>query len=318
MKQNIPMIKLIQSTTVFFLKTLARLPFWLIYLISDFLYPIVFHIIGYRRKVVFTNLKNSFPEKSQKEIDQIARRFYHHLCDLILESVKLYRMSEKDMDERLIVHGLEKTNAYAAQGKSMILIGMHYNNWEWSSTLQRRSAHQALVVFNPLRNNPKMEQFLCHARERFGSKTVPINLSARTTIQFSKKGRPTCLFLVADQTPSPQSHFWTTFLNQETPFFSGPERIAIKTGQPVFLHYTRKVARGKYEVDLIELFPEPEKVTPDTILLTYIDRMEKIIREKPEYWLWSHRRWKHKRPEDVKPVARSSDNVFSALDLQNP
>ena len=304
MKQNIPMTKIIQSSTVFLLKALARLPFPAIYLISDFLYLILFYIAGYRRKVVYSNLRNSFPEKNKKEIDRIARHFYRHLCDLILESVKFYRMSEKDLDKRFAFHGLEKTNAYAAQGKSIILIGMHYNNWEWSSALQRFSAHQALVVFNPLRNNAKMEQFLCHARERFGSKTVPINLSARTAIQFNKKGQPTCLFLVADQTPSQQSHFWTTFLNQETPFFSGPERIAIKTGQPVFLHYTRKVARGKYEVDLIELFPEPGKVTSDTILLTYIDRMEKIIREKPEYWLWSHRRWKHKRPEDIALVPR--------------
>lgn len=304
MKQNILMTKIIHSLTVFFLKALARLPFPVIYLISDFLYLILFYVTGYRRKVVYTNLRNSFPEKDKKEIDRIARRFYRHFCDLILESVKLYRMSEKDLDERLIVHGLEKTEALAAQGKSLVLIGMHYNNWEWSTTLQRLSQHQVLIVFNPLRNNVEMERYLLNMRERFGSKTVPIHHSARGAMRFNRAGRTTCLFLAADQTPSLQSHFWTTFLNQETPFFSGPERIAIKTNQPVFLHYTRKVGRGKYEVDLIELFPEPQKVSPDTILLTYVDYMEKIIREKPEYWLWSHRRWKHKRPEEISLVPR--------------
>jgi KDO2-lipid IV(A) lauroyltransferase len=298
------MTKIIHSLTVFFLKAFARLPFRVIYLISDFLYLIIFYVVGYRKKVVYTNLRNSFPEKNKDEIDQIARRFYRHFCDLILESVKLPGMSEKDLDERLVVNGLEKTDAYAAQGKSFVLIGMHYNNWEWSSTLSRIAGHQALIVYTPLRNNPEMERYLLDMRERFGSKTVAMNHSARVFMQFSKAGKPICLFLAADQTPSKESHFWTSFLNQETPFFSGPERIAIKTNQPVFLHHTRKVRRGKYEVDLIELFPEPQKVAPDTILLTYVDRMEKIIREKPEYWLWSHRRWKHKRPEGVPLVPR--------------
>lgn len=293
-----------QSLTVFFLKAFARLPFRVIYIISDFLYLIIFHVAGYRRKVVYINLKNSFPEKSKKEIDQIERRYYHHFCDLILESVKGYRMTRKDISKRLKVNGIEKINAYAEQGKSIILIGMHYNNWEWSALAQPLSRHQLLIVFNPLRNNPPMEDFLIEMREHYGSKTVPINHSARAAMQFNKAGQPTCLFLAADQTPSQQSHFWTTFLNQETPFFTGPERIAIKTNQPVFFHHTRKTGRGKYEVDLTELFPEPARVAADTILLTYIDRMEKIIREKPEYWLWSHRRWKHKRPENIPLVSR--------------
>ncbi|MGV8138452.1 MAG: lysophospholipid acyltransferase family protein [Mangrovibacterium sp.] len=298
------MTKTIQSFTVFFLKAFARLPFWMIYIISDFLYVIIFHIVRYRRKVVYTNLKNSFPEKSKSEIDLIAHRYYRHFCDLILESIKGYRMSAKDISQRFKVNGIERTNAYAEQGKSIVLIGMHYNNWEWSALAQPFTRHQLLVVFNPLRNNDPMENFLTEMREQYGSKTVPINHSARTAMQFNKAGKPTCLFLAADQTPPRQSHFWTTFLHQETPFFEGPERIAIKTNQPVFLHHTRKTGRGKYEVDLIELFPEPEKVEPNTILLTYVDMMEKIIREKPEYWLWSHRRWKHKRPEHTPLIPR--------------
>ncbi len=302
------MTKLVQAATVFLLKAIARLPFPVIYRIADVLYLLLFYLAGYRKNVVYTNLKNSFPGKGKQELDRIARRFYRHLCDLILESVKFYRMTDKDLDERFVVHGLEKTNAYAAQGKSMILLGTHYNNWEWTASLQRLSGHQALVVYNPLRHNAPMERFLCDSRERFGSKTVPIHLSARTVIRFNQRNQPTCLYLVADQTPSAQSHFWTTFLNQETPFFSGPEHIAIKTGQPVFFQHTRKVARGKYETDLIELFPDPRKVAPDTILLTYVDRMEKVIRENPEYWLWSHRRWKHSRPEGTELTTAVTDH----------
>jgi len=301
------MSKLLNSLVVSFMKAIGRIPFKVLYRISDFLYVILFYVVCYRKKVVYTNLRNSFPEKEEKEIDQIARRYYHHLCDLFLESAKLYWMTDKDLDERLIVTGLEKVEEYYKQGKSYILIGMHYNNWEWCSTMQRLCSHQVVIVFNPIRDSKEMDRYLLDSRERFGSKTVSMAQTARVALKYSKTGRPTCLFLAADQTPPKRAHFWTTFLNQETPFFSGPEHIAIKTNQPVFLLYCRKIERGKYEADLIELFPEPNKVKPDDILMAYVDRMEQIIREKPEYWLWSHRRWKHKRPEGVELIPRKKN-----------
>lgn len=300
------MKKIISKLSVFLLKTLARLPFRLIYLISDIVFLLIYYVVRYRRGVVYANLRNSFPEKKKAEIASIAKKFYRHLCDLMLESVKFYRMSAKELNERLLVKGIEKTNAYAEQGKGFILLGSHYNNWEWSSSLQRISSHQVLIVFNPMRNDPVFERYMLNMRERFGSQTIPVNQSARTVLQFNQTGTPTCLFLAADQSPSPNAHFWTSFLNQETSFFSGPERIAIRTNQPVFLHYTRKLARGKYEVNLIELFPEPARENPQTILLCYAEKLEAIIRRQPEFWLWSHRRWKHKRPEDVRLVTKDS------------
>ena len=298
------MKNILSALLVFLLKGIGRLPFRVLYLISDCLYPIIFYVAGYRRKVVYTNLRNSFPEKDDQEIDRIARRFYHHLCDLIVEQIKFPRMTGKELDERLVIHGIDHADAYAAQGRSYVLLGMHYNNWEWNSSMQRLCQHLILIVFNPMRNAPVMERYMLNMRERFGAKTISMDHSARTVIQFNKTGQPVCLFLGADQSPSKNSHFWTTFLNQETSFFSGPEKIAIKTNQPVFLQYVRKVARGKYETDLIELIPEPARVDPDAILLTYAETMEGIIREQPEYWLWSHRRWKHKRPEGVSLVPR--------------
>ncbi len=298
---------ILNSSVVLFLKAFARIPFSTLYRISDFLYVVLFHVVKYRKKVVYTNLRNSFPEKDEQEIDRIARGFYHHLCDLFLESNKLYGMTDKDLDERLTLKGLEKTEAYFREGKSVVLIGMHYNNWEWCSTMQRLSNHQVLIVFNPVRNNKEMERYLLDSREKFGSQTVAINHSARTVLKFNKSGKPTCLFLAADQTPPQRARFWTTFLNQETPFFSGPEHIAAKTNQPVFLLHTRKIERGKYEANLIELVPEPAKVNPDDILMAYVEKLEQIIREEPEYWLWSHRRWKHKRPEDIPLIPRGNE-----------
>ena len=303
--QLLDMGKLFRNSIVSLLKAFSHLPFGVLYVISDILYAIVFHVVGYRKKVVYTNLRNSFPEKSEQEIDQIARKFYHHLCDMGLESIKLHSMSDEELDKRLIVKGLDQTEKYFKQRKSMILLGMHYNNWEWSASLQRMASHQLLMIYNPVRNNLEMERFILDMRERFGGLSVPVHKSARSAIQFDQTDRPGCLWLAADQTPFQRTKFWTMFLNQETPFFSGPEKIAYKTNQPVFFHHTQKLARGKYQVNLIELFAEPANEKPEDILMAYIDQMEKVIQETPEYWLWSHRRWKHKRSPNVPLTERT-------------
>ncbi|WP_423129094.1 lysophospholipid acyltransferase family protein [Gaoshiqia sp. Z1-71] len=298
------MKKILNRSVVLFLKALGRLPFSAIYLLSDFLFVVIYHLIGYRRKVVYANLHNSFPEKGEPEIKQIARNYYRHFCDLFLESLKLGYMTEKQLDERIVLLPPDQTEAYYRQGKSFIALGMHYNNWEWSCSMQRKVSHQVVVVFNPLRNNPEMDNYLRNIRERFGSQTIPMQQAARKALQFNSAKRPGSLVLAADQTPPQNAQFWTTFLNQETPFFAGPVKIAIKTNQPVFFHLTRKLARGKYQVELIELIPEPAKVSEETILLAYVNMMEKYILETPEYWLWSHRRWKHKRPEHIPLIER--------------
>ncbi|MGQ7870569.1 lysophospholipid acyltransferase family protein [Sunxiuqinia sp. sy24] len=302
------MKKTLNKILIALLVALSFLPFSVLFGISDFIYFLLFHVTGYRKKVVYSNLRNAFPEKSEKEIDDIARKFYRHLSDLGVEAIKLQSISEKELDKRITVSGIEKTEEYFRQQKSIILLGMHFNNWEWSASLQRLSKHQLIMVYNPVRNNKEMERYILNMRERFGAISVPVHKSARTAMQFDQTERPGCIWLGADQTPAPTTKFWTQFLNQETPFFSGPEKIASKTNQPVFLHYVRKLSRGKYEVNFIELFPEPAKEKPDDILLTYIDRMEEIIQETPEFWLWSHRRWKHKRPEGIEMIKRLPNN----------
>ncbi|MBK5203287.1 MAG: lysophospholipid acyltransferase family protein [Prolixibacteraceae bacterium] len=294
----------ISSFEIYFLKAIGKIPFKILYIISDILYFIVFHVIRYRKKIVFSNLRNSFPEKSEKEIKLIAKKYYHHLTDLFFESVKLYRMTDKEMDKHLTTTGVEKLTQYFEQGKSVILLGMHYNNWEWCSSLQRKVKHQIYVVYNPIKNK-KLGRFLLDAREKFGSKTVDMAHTARMALSAHKNEHPIALVLTADQSAPANSHFWTTFLHQETGFFAGPEHIAVKTNQPVFLFHCKKIKRGKYEVNLSEIVMEPAKVNnPEDILLIYAEKLEKIIQENPEYWLWSHRRWKHKRPEGTKLVPR--------------
>lgn len=301
------MSSILDRFVVLLCKLTARLPFWVIWGMADIFYVLLYYIARYRRKVVHENLIRSFPEKSPEEIRKIAKKFYHHLSDLGLETIKFNQMTEKQIDERLIVHDLDIFEEYYNQGKSIVLLGQHHNNWEWSGSIQRYIKAQYLVVYNPVRKNKALEKFILDTRERFGAKSIPVNHSVRTALEFNNAKRPGALILAADQTPPANSQFWTTFLNQETAFFAGPMKIAIKTNQPVVLHHTRKVGRSKYEVFHYKLIENPSEVKPEEILMAYIQKLEEIIQTEPEYWLWSHRRWKHKRPSNIELHPRNTD-----------
>lgn len=294
--------KIMNQLVVLLLRAIALLPFWMIYGISDFFYVVVRYVIQYRKKVILENLRHSFPEKDEKEIHQIMVKFYRHFCDFSLETIKMHSMSEKQMEKRLTVNGLDMTYELAKAGKSIVLLGLHYNNWEWCSSIQSKAMHRLLMVVNPLRGNQAMERFISHSREKWGGVSVPVHKSARTAFEYIKRNKLSVLWLAADQTPPANSHFWTHFLNQETPFFSGPEKIAIKTNQPIVFVYVSKKSRGMYQANFTILFNEPAKASSNEILLTYIHKMEEIIRENPEYYLWSHRRWKHTRPEGIELI----------------
>jgi Kdo2-lipid IVA lauroyltransferase/acyltransferase len=279
------------------LKGISRLPFPLLYLMADFLAFILHRVVGYRRKVILTNLQLSFPEKSPKEIRTIIRRFYHYFADMTLETIKGYSISEKALQERITFKGIAKMNHYAENGRSIVLFAMHYSNWEWSNYAQRWMKHQYQVIYNPMRNNPEFELFLKQTRERWGAEAVPVNKSARIALGLQTGTTPFCIVLTADQRPPFITSFWTTFMNQEACFNSGVEKIARRTNQPIFFHVTRRVKRGHYEVSFIPLIENPKEVSDQEILLTYVRTMEKYINETPEYYLWSHRRWKQQRPE---------------------
>jgi KDO2-lipid IV(A) lauroyltransferase len=176
---------------------------------------------------------------------------------------------------------------------------MHHNNWEWALYFQRVVKAQLLVVYDQLRSNKAMERFLLDSRERFGAKSVVIEQSARVAFSLNQAKRPSVLLLLADQTSPANSQIWANFLNQETAFFAGPMKIAVKTNQPVMFFHIRKVGRSRYEAFVYKLVENPSEVEPEQIMLDYVRKMEEIIRAEPEYWLWTHRRWKHKRPAHI-------------------
>lgn len=291
--------KTVNTILVGILIGMSYLPFWALFGISDFIFLLLRYIVKYRYKVITENLTHAFPVKSESEIKTITNKFYRHFCDVFVETIKEYSISEKQMNERMKYNNIDLLNEQYDKGRSIILLSMHYNNWEWNSSLPLMSKHKMIVLYNPIRGNQAFEKFLFKSRSRWGCKMVPVHKSRRIVFDIAKMKIPAILALGADQAAPADSKLWTLFFNREAPFFSGPEKIAHFSNEPVFLLFTRKVKRGKYEADFIPLFDKPKEVEPREILLTYIRKMEEIICEEPEYYLWSHRRWKHSRPKDI-------------------
>ena len=297
--------KNLNKLLVQFLYLLSLLPFGILYAVSDILYVFIRYVFRYRYKVVRENLEFAFPEKSKKEKNRIANKFYSHFTDLMMETLKLNTISQEQINKRIRFEGIDLLNDYYKKGRGIIVFAMHHNNWEWCSSMMTSVKHQGLMLYNPIRGNQAMEKFLLHSRERWGGRCVPVHLSARVTLEFHQKKIPTGIWLGADQTPPATSKFWTVFLNREAPFFSGPEKIASKTNQPVFFQHMTKLKRGHYIARFIPLIEKPAEMDQKEILLTYVAKMEEIIRQEPEYYLWSHRRWKHTRPQGI-PLTQSN------------
>ncbi len=279
-----------------FLYFFSILPHFILYGVADFFYVLIYHVFGYRKKVVTENLKRSFPEKSEEEIGVIRRKFYRFFCDFIFETLKSLTISKKEMKKRCYYP--EKTinhfNKYADAGKSVIIVLGHYGNWEWGGAgFSLTCKHDLFVIFHPL-HNKYFNDFVYKMRTRFGTQLIPMRETVRDMLK--NKNKLTATAFIADQTPPPESAYWTTFLNQDTPVFFGTEKIAKKFNYPIVYVSVKKVKRGHYEIQAETLVETPAETTEGEITEIHTRRLEQDIIAQPETWLWSHRRWKHKRP----------------------
>jgi Kdo2-lipid IVA lauroyltransferase/acyltransferase len=276
-------------------KFLAIFPLRILYVFSDISYPIIFYIIRYRKKVVFENLKNAFPEKTNKEISKIAKKFYHHFCDMLFEMVKLFHISPSEIKKRMNYRNPEILTAEFEKKKHVFMVLGHYNNWEWGSALNMSGPYQFISIYKPL-SNKLLDKILTRLRSQFGSEVVPMKQTARKLIQNMIDGTLTQMNFITDQSPMRNEiQYWTTFLNQETPVYLGIEKLARKYKQPVFFAKIRKIKRGYYEAELKKLCDDASLLKPFELTEMHIRHLESDIIEQPEFWLWSHRRWKIKK-----------------------
>lgn len=292
------MSKLWGNTGIFLLKVFGLAPFWLMYFFADLLYVINYYFIRYRKKTVLTNLRNSFPEKSEKEIQRISKAFYHHLSDLFFETIKAYQASEETLRKRFQYKNPELMDELYQQGKSVALLSGHYANWEWTIAMPKYIRHQVNGIYRPMRNK-EFDQYMKKVRSRFGGYLIPAKTSLRTMIGFEQSGVLSSTYYLTDQTALTDTKYWMKFLNQEAPIFPGPEKVASRFQQAVVFMDIQKVSRGYYEVEFTKLFDDASQTGEFEVTRAHTRFLEEIIRKRPEHWLWSHKRWKHKRPAHI-------------------
>ncbi len=274
---------------------ITLLPLRILYIFSDMLFPVMYYFPGYRRKVVATNLKNSFPEKSEKERIAIAKKYYHHLCDLIFETLKLVHIGKKQQMERMRLTNPELLERYYEEGRDVVVVLGHYGNWEWLNILPLYTRLRNVPIYKPLQNK-HFDRFMLNLRLTNDCDPTAMSLVIREFIKNRKINRRALYGFMTDQTPPMgEIKYWTNFLNQDTPVYLGAEKIAIKYDLAIVFLNIQKIKRGYYTFTAETLFEHATGLPEDLITETHVKRLEEIIRDKPEYWLWSHRRWKHKR-----------------------
>ena len=287
--------------TVFAIKSFSRLPFWFMYGLSDvLLFPALYYVIGYRRKVVAQNLKHSFPNKSDAELKRIEKKYYHHLCDLTLESIKVFTITEEELNKRLLVPDGDLINSYLKQGKHAIILFGHIANWEYAASLfpSYLDGH-SIGVYKPIKNKA-VEKVMLDARALTGMNLIPTSEISDYLKNYELE-LPWVMALIADQSPSPKKAFWLKWLNQNTGFFMGPELLSRKYNTPVFYWEYKKIKRGHYSFTNELLVEDASELPYGTVIEKYAERLEQDIEKNPELWIWSHKRWKHELPEDINP-----------------
>lgn len=278
-----------------FIYLVALLPFWWLRRVSDFLFVVLYYLLAYRKKVVLSNLRNAFPEKSEADIQQIARQHYRYLCDLILETLKTLTISPAAVKKHVQFEGIALLEKYYQEGRSVILILGHFGNWELAGArFGIEPIHQLYVIYRPLKNK-HFDQLLYHMRTRLGNGLYAMKETLRGMVRDRKVISATAF--IADQTPSPDKAHWLTFLHQDTPIFMGTEKIAAKFNYPVIYVSVKRLKRSYYRIESELLFDQPKDTAEYEISQAYTRRLEQDIQAQPEIWLWTHRRWKHKRQQ---------------------
>ncbi len=286
----------------------SLLPLPVMYLFTDFFYLLLITIVPYRRKVVRTNISNSFPNRTPKEKKKIERMFYRHLTNLLAEGAKNLSISERALRKRFKVRNPEIMDDLYHSGKDVLLVSGHYNNWEWLITAQNLLfKHKAVGIGMPLTSG-FWDEKLNAKRSRFGMKVI----HSKIVKEFYKNNTERVATLVlADQSPGDSLKcYWMKFLNQQTGVVFGPEMLANEYDQAVVYFTIHRPKRGFYEMELVEITREPRKLDWGEITEQHTQHLEKAIQEAPSRWIWSHKRWKREVPEDLDSLRKEQKAKF--------
>ncbi|MFP4096727.1 MAG: lysophospholipid acyltransferase family protein [Cyclobacteriaceae bacterium] len=283
------------------LRLLSYIPLPLLYLFSDGLYLLFGRLLGYRGKVISKNLQLAFPEKSEAERKILQKKFYRHLCDVIVETLKTISIPREELHRRVQLDNPEEITQYFEQGQSVVVVTSHQGNWEWLLTAcSDYLPFHVDAVYMQL-NNPFFDELMKKIRSRFGAEMTEKKTAFRTIVQHRDK--VTLTAMVADQrNRNARQSVETSFFGQNTSFYLGPERIARKLDLPMIFVDMRKVKRGHYQIGFKTVAAPPYSAEEGSMIRKYVSLMEESVRQQPEAYLWSHDRWKNKRQMPETPA----------------
>jgi KDO2-lipid IV(A) lauroyltransferase len=280
---------------------LSLLPFRVLYFFSDILYAIIYYLVGYRKKIVRKNLTHFFPDKSPHEIVKIEKKFYRHFADILVETLKSFSISEAAITKRFTVTHTEIIDELYQQKKSIILMGSHYGNWEWLMGLGKRFEHTAYATYTKI-NNSFLDTKIKANRERFDVNLILKQHTARRIKENFISNKLSMYGLLSDQSPQVRrAYYWTHFMGAQVPVFTGAENFAKEFEMAVVYLEITKQKRGHYNCDFQLITDNPEPFKKYEITNLYLKKVEKLIRQKPEHYLWTHDRLKHVGKEHLKP-----------------
>jgi Kdo2-lipid IVA lauroyltransferase/acyltransferase len=287
----------------------SHLPLFCLYIFSDVFYLVILTVFPYRRKVIRYNLKKSFPKKSPQELRKLELAYYRHFCDLLVEGIKNLSISERELRKRLVIKNPELMEELYDKKKNVLLVSGHYNNWEWLITSQNfLFPHQAMGIGMPL-SSTFWDQKINEKRSRFGMKVMHAqNLKESIT---AEKDHPIAILVLGDQSPSDsRKSYWMDFLNQQTAVLFGVEQMAHEYDSPVVSFTIKKMKRGKYQMDLQTVTENPRLMKWGQITEEHTRRLEKEIIAHPQFWIWSHKRWKRELPKDLEQLKVQQQEKF--------
>ncbi len=279
------------------LTLISKVPFAALYFVSDAFYLLNRYVIRYRYDVVRSNLRNAFPERSEREIGTLTEQTFRNLADTLVETIKGIGISRDELERRMEITASSRVHELYDQGGPLLFLTAHYCNWEWLLLYScMYLPHPLMVAYQPF-HNKRFDEFMLEARTRFGGKLVPATDLIRQIIKHRKTLRT--LTLLGDQSPSRNERkYWTTFLNQDTAFIDGTDSLAWLTKMPVIFVTTKRLKRGHYDVSLKVIAEPPYEKNVHTVVERYARELEAMIQADPAAWLWSHRRWKFRRSDD--------------------
>lgn len=278
----------------------SNLPMRILFVFSDLVYYLLYYVLGYRKKVVRNNLALAFPEKTASERREIEKRSYKHFVDVFFEMIKSFTISEKEIAKRLSITNPELLDPYYEKGQSVIFTSGHYANWEWVSFIVEKSLNYHMSVVYKKLKNKYFDNLMKKTRNKFGVRFVEKRNFYPEILKNKKEGIIQAYGFLSDQSPKlKMAKYWDNFLNVEVPVEVGPETIARKMNYPVFYFQTEQVKRGVYESTFLLLEEEPKQADPNAITRSYLKALEDQIRKQPEFYFWTHKRFKHMRKKGV-------------------